>query len=58
MKRELFTTNESLMINDLSRNYEQNEIIKELIKDKEQLKRENMDLKRQVGRPTYWSILL
>lgn len=48
-RKELFTTNESLMINDLSRTFEHNEIIKELIKEKEQLKKENLDLNRQVN---------
>lgn len=36
------------MINDLSKAFDQNGLIPELMKEKEQLRKENMDLNRQV----------
>lgn len=47
-KGDLFTTTESSMINDLTKSCEQNELMKELLKEKEQLRKENQDLNRQV----------
>ncbi|KAK7590377.1 hypothetical protein V9T40_001990 [Parthenolecanium corni] len=47
-QKEIFTTDESSMINDLSKAFDQNGLIPELMKEKEQLRKENMDLNRQV----------
>lgn len=49
MQKEIFTTDESSMINDLGKAFDQNGLIAELMKEKEQLRKENLDLNRQVS---------